>query len=190
LCLLAGIFPGFIIDAMAPVSQVLLGAHMPLQADVSWLSIVPVAEARSSYNGLTVFLFIATSASVAAFAIHRLASGKIRRAPAWDCGFPDSNPATQYSATSLSQPIRRVFGTQLFLVQEQVSMPPPGDTRPARLHVQLRDLVWETLYAPIEGFVEITASLLDRVQFLTIRRYLTLVFVTLVALLLVLALWQ
>jgi formate hydrogenlyase subunit 3/multisubunit Na+/H+ antiporter MnhD subunit len=190
LCLLAGVFPGFIIDAMAPVSQLLVGAHMPLQADVNWLSIVPVAHARGSYNGLTVFAFIVASASIAAFAIHRLASGKLRRAPAWDCGFPDANPATQYSATSLSQPIRRVFGTQLFLAREQVSMPPPGDTRPARLHVQLRDLVWETLYAPIEGFVDITASLLDRVQFLTIRRYLTLVFVTLVALLLVLVLWQ
>ncbi|MCJ7556067.1 MAG: hydrogenase 4 subunit B [Gammaproteobacteria bacterium] len=192
LCLLAGIFPGFVIDAIAPVTRVLVGAQIPVQADVPWMSIVPIAEARSSYNGLTVFLFIAASAIFAAVAIHRLASRKLRRAPAWDCGFadPNPNPFTQYTATSLVQPIRRVFGAQLFLAREEVLMPPPGDMRPASLQVQIRDLVWDTLYAPIENFVGFTADLLNRVQFLTIRRYLTLVFVTLVALLLVLALWQ
>ncbi len=190
LCLLAGIFPGFIIDAMAPVTQALVGARMPAQAAVPWLSIVPIAEARSSYNGLLVFLFIVSSATFAAVAIHRLASRKVRRAPAWDCGFPDPNPATQYTAGSFAQPIRRVFGPQVFLAREQVSMPPPGDTRPARLRVQLRDLVWDTLYAPIEGFIGLAADWLNVLQFLTIRRYLTLVFVALVALLLVLALWR
>jgi len=190
LCLLAGIFPGFIIDAMAPVTQALVSARMPAQAAVPWLSIVPIAEARSSYNGLLVFLFIVASATFAAAAIHRFASRKMRRAPAWDCGFPDPNPATQYTAGSFAQPIRRVFGAQIFLAREQVSMPPPGDTRPARLQVQLRDLVWDTLYEPIESFIGFIANRLNQMQFLTIRRYLTLVFVALVALLLVLALWQ
>ena len=36
--------------------RALLGAHMPAQASVAWLSIVPVAASRSSYNGLLVFL--------------------------------------------------------------------------------------------------------------------------------------
>ena len=65
LCLLAGIFPGVVIDLLAPVVQALTGAHMPTQLDVAWLSIVPVASARSSYNGLLVFLFIAASAWLA-----------------------------------------------------------------------------------------------------------------------------
>ena len=37
-------------------------------------------ESRSSYNGLLVFLFIAMSASLAAVAIHRLASRSVRSA--------------------------------------------------------------------------------------------------------------
>jgi len=190
LCLLAGIFPGFIIDAMAPVTQALVGARMPTQTAVPWLSIVPIAEARSSYNGLLVFLFIVVSATFSAAAIHRFASRKMRRAPAWDCGFPDPDPSTQYTAGSFAQPIRRVFGAHVFLAREQVSMPPPGDTGPAHLRVQLRDLVWDMLYAPIEGFIGFAAERLNKLQFLTIRRYLTLVFVALVTLLLVLALWQ
>src|SRR3954469_21509508 len=74
LCVLAGILPGFVIDALSPVTTSLVGNHMPEQATVPWLSIVPVASSRSSYNGLLVFVFIALSASLAAFVVHRLGS--------------------------------------------------------------------------------------------------------------------
>src|SRR5262249_47692688 len=49
LCLVAGVLPGLVIDALAPVVQVLAGARMPQQSGLAWLSIVPVAESRSSY---------------------------------------------------------------------------------------------------------------------------------------------
>jgi formate hydrogenlyase subunit 3/multisubunit Na+/H+ antiporter MnhD subunit len=189
LCLLAGILPGLVIDALSPVTLALVGDRMPLQSDVAWLSIVPIAEARSSYNGLLVFLFIALSAPLAAYVIHRFASHAVRRGPAWDCGFPDSSPVTQYTAGSFAQPIRRVFGTSVFGAREHVDMPRPGDLRPARLHVELHDPIWEMMYAPIGGGVDATAEKLNRFQFLTIRRYLSLVFLALVILLLVLAIW-
>ncbi len=131
-----------------------------------------------------------SSGSLAAIAIHRLASNKLRRAPAWDCGYPDPSPATQYSASSFAQPIRRVFGSVVFQAREQVEMPPPGDMRAARLIVSLRDLVWDALYAPISGSVSFAAVRLNRLQFLTIRQFLSLVFGALVTLLLVLAIWQ
>src|SRR5205807_10263751 len=74
LCLVAGILPGIFIDALAPVVNGLIGAHMPAQIGMKWLSIVPIAESRSSYDGLLVFAFMAISGMLAAFAIHRLAS--------------------------------------------------------------------------------------------------------------------
>ena len=188
-CLLLGILPGFAIDWLAPVVHSVVAAQMPAQHSVPWWSIVPVAESRSSYNGLLVFGFIATSASLAVLAIHALASRVMRRAPAWDCGTPNASPLTQYSAGGFAQPIRRVFGTVLFRARETVEMPPPGDTSPARLDVVLHDIPWETIYAPLAGAVSAAAEWLNRVQFLTIRRYLTLVFVTLILLLLVLAIW-
>jgi hypothetical protein len=163
---------------------------MPAQAQVPWLSIVPIAESRSSYNGLLVFLFVLVSTSTAIFAIHRLASRVVRRAPAWDCGFPDPSPATQYTGGSFAQPIRRVFGTLLFRARETVDMPLPGDLRPARLTVGLRDLVWDAFYAPVAGTVGYAAERLNMLQFLTIRRYLGLVFMALVSLLVVLAIWS
>jgi hydrogenase-4 component B len=189
LCLVAGILPGFFIDALSPVVEGLVGARMPVQRGIDWLSIVPIAESRSSYNGLLVFTFMVSSGVLAAWAIHRLASDKLRRAPAWDCGYPDANPATQYTASSFAQPIRRVFGTVVFHAREHVEIPPPGDERPARFTVELHDLVWDTLYAPIAGGVGFAADRLNHLQFLTIRQFLSLVFAALVLLLLVLAIW-
>ena len=189
LCLVAGVLPGLFMDALAPVVHAFVGARMPVQAGVAWLSIVPIAQSRSSYNGLLVFLFMVISGTLAASVIHRLASDRLRRAPAWDCGYPDPSPATQYSAASFAQPIRRVFGTVVFRAREHGEMPPPGDMRPARLTVELHDLVWETLYAPLARAVGLTADRLNRLQFLTIRQFLSLVFASLVLLLLVLAIW-
>ena len=190
ICLLAGIFPGAVIDAMAPVAQALTGAHMPSQIGLDWLTIVPVAQSRSSYNGLLILAFIAASASLMAWTVHRLASHAVRRAPAWDCGFPDPSPTTQYTAGSFAQPIRRVFGTVVFRAHETVIMPPPGDVAPARIEKSITDPVWNAFYAPIAGGVARAADLLNHLQFLTIRRYLGFVFAALVLLLLVLALWQ
>ena len=163
---------------------------MPAQVSQAWLTIVPIAQARSSYNGLLVLLFITASAGLCALAIHEFASRKVRRAPAWDCGAPDASPATQYTAASFAQPIRRVFGTVLFAARERVEMPPPGDLGPARYEAIVHDPIWEGLYAPIADAVGYAATRLNRLQFLTIRLYLTLVFLALIGLLLVLAIWR
>ena len=188
LCLVAGILPGLFIDALAPVSKAMVGNVMPYQTGLEWLTIVPIAESRSSYNGLLVFLFVALSGTAAASAIHRLASDRLRRAPAWDCGYPDPNPAIQYSASSFSQPIRRVFGSVIFAAREIGEMPPPSSPAPARLTVELHDLIWDALYAPIARGIGFGTEHINILQFLTIRRYLTLVFAALIVLLLVVAL--
>ena len=190
LCVAAGILPGYFIDALAPAVQSLVNAQMPRQTAFAWLTIVPIAESRSSYNGLLLFVLIAVAASLAAYVIHRWASHAIRRSAPWDCGFPDPSPATQYTAGSFAQPIRRVFGTVVFRAREEIDMPRPGDPRPAQLHVQLHDVLWDVLYLPVARIVGVTADVLNRVQFLTIRGYLTLVSGALVALLVILAVWQ
>ena len=190
LCLLAGILPGLAIDALAPVTQSLVGASLPVQSDIAWLSIAPIAGSRSSYNGFLVLLFIPASASLAAWFIHRFASRALRRAPAWGCGFPEFSASAQYAGGSFAQPIRRVFGSLIFQAREHVDMPAPGDVGPARFKLEMRDLIWDGLYAPIGAAALAGANRLNRLQFLTIRQYLSVVFVCLVTLLLGLALWR
>jgi formate hydrogenlyase subunit 3/multisubunit Na+/H+ antiporter MnhD subunit len=189
-CVLAGVLPGLLVDALAPAVTLISGSALMSQHAMPWLSLVPIAPERSSYNGLIFLAFIAISGSLTAVAIHRFASRRIRRAPPWDCGFPVPIPATQYSAGSFAQPIRRVFGTMVFRARETVDMPLPGELRPARHGLVVRDLVWDELYLGIVKGVGFAAEKLNRLQFLTIRRYLGLVFAALVGLLTVLALWQ
>ena len=190
LCAVAGVLPGLVIDAIAPVVRALSGGAMPTEAAQPFLALVPSEGSRNTYSGALIFLFVALSALVPAVAIPILWGRRMRRSPAWDCGFPDQRPATQYSAASFAQPMRRVFGGVFFRARERVDMPRPGEMSPARFRVVLRDLVWDTLYAPIASGVGFAAERLNYLQFLTIRRYLTLVFAALVFLLLVLAIWD
>jgi formate hydrogenlyase subunit 3/multisubunit Na+/H+ antiporter MnhD subunit len=190
MCLLAGLVPGAIIDLLAPVVRGVTGTGLPAQLRLPWLSIVPNAAAHNSYNGLLIFLFIAAVTWLTVLAIHRFASRALRRAPAWDCGFPDPRPITQYTADSFAQPIRRVFGTVVFGTREVVTMPPPGDISAARIVKTVPDPIWDFLYAPLAGALNWTTQALNHLQFLTIRRYLSLVFVALILLLVAVALWQ
>ena len=190
LCVLTGIFPGMAIDALSPAVQLVAGGRLPPQGSLAWLSIVPVADRSSSYNPLMVFLFVGGAALIGAVVVQRLGARHSRRADVWDCGYPGLGPATQYSAASYNQPIRRVFGSIAFRSSETVVMPPPGDLGPARMRKHMHDLAWEALYVPLCAGVLTLADLFNRFQFLTIRRYLGFVFIALVGLLLALTLWQ
>ena len=55
----------------------------------------------------------------------------------------------------------------------------------AKLRLDLHDSVWEVLYLPVIHAVETTTDRLNKLQFLTIRNYLTLVFSALVLLLII-----
>jgi hypothetical protein len=160
---------------------------MPPQITVPWLSLVPLAPGRSSYNGILLLFFVLSSAGLMAAIVRQIASHRVRRSAAWDCGFPDPRPETQYTASSFAQPLRRVFGALLFGAVETVSLPPPGDLRPASFSIVIHDRIWDVLYRPIAGLVSGAADKLNRFQFLTVRQYLSLVFGTLVLLLSILA---
>lgn len=186
-CLLAGLMPGLILEGIHGTVQDLMAGGPAPQG--RWLSLVPVSEDRSAYNGVLVFVFVLVASGVTAFVARRLASSGLRRAPAWDCGFPGASPLFQYGAGSFVQPIRRVFGTRLFHAREVVDMPDPGDLRAASFRVDLWDPAWEGVFLPLARGVRGVAERCNVAQFLTIRKYLGLVFAFLVFLLGVLALW-
>jgi formate hydrogenlyase subunit 3/multisubunit Na+/H+ antiporter MnhD subunit len=190
LCFVAGVLPGPIIDLLAPVVHGLVGARMPEQTFLTWASIVPIAQSRSSYNGLLILMFLVVSGALAAIFVHRVATRATRRSEIWDCGYPDRSGATQYTSSSFAMPIRRVFGTTVFVVREKVDMPRPGETRAARFQVKVIDPAWRYIYGPSARAVMRGAAALNQLQFLTIRSYLTLVFATLVLLLLLVAAWR
>ncbi len=189
LCAFAGLLPSYLIDTISPAARVFVGGQVPTQGDIPWMSIVPIAESRSSYNGLLVFVFMLFSSVASAWIVRHFGTDKLRRGPAWDCGAPDPSPATQYTASSFAQPIRRTLGNIAFATRDHLDMPQPGDLRPARFAVDIRDRVWDYIFTPMQIAVEFGADQLNKVHFLTIQGYLSLVFAALIGLLLVVAIW-
>jgi hydrogenase-4 component B len=190
LCAVVGVLPAGVLHLLRPlVSSLLPGAPAPLEGS-NWLLLVPLGLARSSYSGFIVLVAVGLLAGILVLSIHRLASNRVRRAAPWDCGFPDPAPTTQYSASSFAQPIRRIFGSVAFRAREHVDMPEPGELRAAHFEVTLRDPAWDGIYDPIARFVSIIAGRINVTQFLTIRRYLSLMFAALVLLLLLVAVTQ
>ena len=189
-CVLLGVMPLPAVGLIDPVSRQIIGHSLPGLGAANLLWFVPLPGSYTSYSGLVILVAVAGIAVVVMLLVHGFASNRVRRAPAWDCGFPDPRPQTQYSADSLAQPLRRVFGTSLFRARERVDMPAPGDRRAARLEVRLRDLIWECLYLPVADGLAWFTGRINVLQFLTIRRYLTMMFVALALLLTVVAITQ
>ena len=188
LCLLAGVAPSFIIDTISPAAAAYVGGRMPAQGQIAWLSIAPIAESRSSYNGLLVLIFVLLSSFGAMKLIHVYGRRGTRRAPAWDCGYVDPSALSQYSGSSFAQPIRRTLGKIAFSARERLDMPAPGETRAAHFSVVVDDRFTAYFYGPLTRTVWFCAGKLNGVSFLSIQEYLGLVFVVLVVLLIIVAL--
>jgi formate hydrogenlyase subunit 3/multisubunit Na+/H+ antiporter MnhD subunit len=190
LCVLGGLFGAALVTAIGPVLQHLVGTTMPgAGSGATAFSLVAFSPARSTYDAPTIALFVAIAAALTTLLIHRISNRRTRRAPAWDCGFPDPSPLTQYSASSFGQPLRRVYGSTIFSAREEIDMPAPGDSRAARLQVTVRDYIWDWLYDAPAHWVRLIGARLNWLQFLTIRRYLVLMFMALIVLLLITAVW-
>ena len=168
----------------------LVGARMPAQTFLPWASIAPIAQSRSSYNGLLILLFLAVSGTLGGDVHPSLRHPRHAAERHLGLRLSRSDAAAQYTSSSFAMPIRRVFGSTVFMVREKVDMPRPGETRAAHFHVKVLDPAWHYLYGPSVRAVMRAAVTLNQLQFLTIRSYLTLVFATLVLLLLVVAAWR
>ncbi len=189
LCILGGLLGSFLVTGLAPILRLFAGATLPgAGSGPTPFSLIAFDPARSNYDAAVIALFVAIASLTTLAVVHRLSERRTRRGPAWDCGFPDPSPATQYTATSFAQPLRRVYGAVAFSARETVTMPPPGDRSPARLSVVVVDHIWRALYAAPGRAVVQLAERLNVLQFLTIRRYLVLMFSALVILLSIAAL--
>ncbi len=190
LCLAGGLFGGAMARSLQPLLLMLTGAALPGSASgPTALSLVAFNASRSSYDAPTILAFLLISGVLTTLLVHRLSSRRSKRSAAWDCGFPDSSPSNQYSASSFSQPLRRVYGSTAFGSTETIDMPAPGDHRPARLRVGFRDHAWDWLYLAPARFILASSLRLNQLQFLTIRSYLVLMFSALIVLLVIAAVW-
>ncbi len=180
LCLLAGLFPGAVLAAAAAGLKQTVGLTM---AGRSSLLLVTPQAGSPGYAAPAIAALLGLALAGVVWVVRRRATGGSRRGPAWDCGFgpppawlPFGDPITQYGGASFGQPLRRALGVALLGAFELVDMPEPGQTRAARLIVRSKDPASALLFKPVARWRDALSGYADHLQFLTIRRTLSVIF--------------
>lgn len=184
LCLALGLMPSLIIRALAPVSQMLLGATLPGAAAGGWLWLSPGTAREASFSAPFVALGLGLAFLTARGFTYLTNHTPARRAPAWDCGFGGLNARMQYTAVAFSQPIRRMFAP-VWELREKRKDGKPGAFKDGAIayHLEIADRSWRYVYAPLGQWVERSARQVTRLQTGSIRIYLLYSFLTLLLLL-------
>jgi formate hydrogenlyase subunit 3/multisubunit Na+/H+ antiporter MnhD subunit len=176
-CILLGLFPSLVVEALAPVTRQLIG--QVLVNDGSPLLLAPIAAERASYAPL-LFLGVAVAVTAAVFfGVKRLFHGRVRRAAPWDCGYPEQDARMQDSAEGFGQPIRHIFSA---FMRVERHTPDPFDRHP-EYRGDSRDRLWLLLYRPVGEAVVWLSERVGRLQHGRIQWYLIYSFATLIVLL-------
>ena len=180
-CVALGLAPVQFIRVIAPITQQLVGAGLgDAMAGSGWL-LVPTSAERASYGPVIFLLGVAASFALAFLIVRRFYHGRIRRAPAWDCGHPWQTARMQDTAEGFGQPVRQIFEP---FFQMQRELPSPFDASP-RYRVTIEDHFWRWIYLPLVAAAERIARIVGLMQQGRIGTYLLYSFLTLIATLLV-----
>jgi len=179
-CILLGIFPVFFILHIDYVIQMLVGQTLgSTAAQTGWMWLTPIQPERASYNPLMLFVIIVIGVLATIVVVKKFYHGRLRRGPAWDCGYPEQTARMQDTAEGFGQPIRQIFELFFGIIRE---VPSPFDKKP-HYRGETRDLLWEWCYLPVAHLIERLSALIGKLQHGRIHIYLMYSFVTLLALL-------
>jgi hydrogenase-4 component B len=180
-CVVLGLAPVQFIQFIDPVTQQLVAAGLGRTvASGGWL-LAPSNVERASYGPVIFLCGVAASFALSFLLVRLFYHGRIRRSPAWDCGYPWQNARMQDTAEGFGQPIRQIF--EPFFVMRR-ELPSPFDAKP-RYRVVVEDHFWSWVYLPLVDVATRVARIVGLLQQGRISVYLLYSFVTLIAILLV-----
>lgn len=180
-CVVLGLAPVFVIGRLDNVTSQLLGRALGGSiAQSGWLFLTPVSSERASYSPVLFLVSIVAVVLLTFVVVRRVYHGRVRRAAAWDCGFPAQTPRMQDTAEGFGQPIKQIF-EPFFRIERQA--PSPFDAKP-HYSGKTEDRLWHWLYLPIARLAERLSAWIGVLQRGRIHIYLVYSFVTLLALLL------
>jgi hydrogenase-4 component B len=168
-CVIIGIAPRFVLSPLAVTAQGFLGgAGLPEEA-ASITRLIPWIAA----------LVLAVPVGAGFLRIKR------RITPTWACGLPGLDARMQYTSTSFSKPLRRVF-SRVYRPERSLEVLPADETFfPTSIEYRsVRTTSYEkALYRPAVDAIVATANRLRQLQTGNIQVYLLYMFLALVALL-------
>ncbi|MBL8492539.1 MAG: hydrogenase 4 subunit B, partial [Rhodocyclaceae bacterium] len=174
--------PSTVIGVIDGATKQLLGAGLGERVrEQGWWMLAPISAERASYEPLIFLVTIVLSVYLGKQIVRRLYHGRVRRSPAWDCGYVFQSARAQDTAEGFSQPIRRIF-EPAFRMERHF---PTGRDEKPYYSVQVEDHFWHWLYLPVARAAEFLSKLITRLQGGRISVYLMYSFLTLIILLLV-----
>ncbi len=176
-CVALGLLPSQVVALLAQVPTQL--GFAPDTPASSWWHFVPVPARQAGYAPLVFMAAIVGTVLLILFIVSRFYHRRVRRGPAWDCGFARQDALMQDTAEGFGQPIRHIF-TSFFAMQRE--LPTPFDRAP-RYRVEIGDRLWQMLYLPLANLVQRVAESLAWLQQGRIATYLLYSFATLLLLL-------
>jgi hydrogenase-4 component B len=177
-CVLLGVLPAQLIPLLSTVTA-RLGVGALSAGTAPWWLLVPLPDRKAAYAPLIFLAAVVAVILVTTLLVRALYHRRVRRAPAWDCGFPLLDARMQDTAEGFGQPIRHIFEPFFGMVRK---LPTAFDHAP-QYQVIVTDRIWRRLYQPLQASVQWVADSLAWLQQGRISTYLLYSFVTLIALL-------
>jgi len=177
-----GVLPSAIILRIDAATRQLLGKGLAERVlEQGWWLLAPISPERASFAPLVFLLVVVASVALGGWVLKGLYHGRLRRSPAWDCGYHFQGPRAQDTAEGFSQPIRRIFAP-MFRMERH--FPSVRDCEPY-FSVKVEDHFWHWLYLPIARLTTRISTLITNLQGGRIAVYLMYSFFTLILLILV-----
>lgn len=182
LCLLLGIFPGFILSVISPISLMINGSYGPS----SYTGFILIKETGSGLSpGLVLATMIIISLAIMLFIYIVGGKKRARYGDSWDCGIPSLTPRMQYTATGFTKPIKLIF-KGIYLPRREISVSyivKPFFVRSIKYKSEITPFFEKYIYEPGVLFIHKLASKMRLLQSGSLHLYLAYILITLIVLL-------
>lgn len=186
ICVLLGVIPSL------GTSLIVTAFHLPMQPPSPFDSITTQNSSDGNFANLSmpVVVIMLASVAIAIFGFVRVLGGQTRKTvySTWDCGFGNLSERMEYTATSLSQPIRAVFKV-FFKPHNRIEKEPFEEENPymlktIKIETKTRNIFEDMLYLPIVSSFIFFFDKIRRIQTGKINSYLLYIMITIILLLL------
>jgi hydrogenase-4 component B len=185
LCVLLGLFPGFVVEALRGVASSLPGLH---PAPEMVRGVFAIAPGPGHFDHLAPpLLAVAVLVAMGASLVLSLFSGyRVRRVATWGCG-GELSARTEYTATAFSKPLMLIFSAIYRPTREVQAVGEAYFTQEVKYRSEIEPTFERFVYGPLTRGVLQAAERMKVIQAGSLHAYLAYVIALVVSL--VLLLW-
>jgi hydrogenase-4 component B len=183
-CVVLGLFPGFVVQGLAPVLASLHGVQSGTELTHGLLGMTSSSATFDHVVPMAIGMTLAGALGAAFFLTARRGHAA-RRVPTWGCG-GDLDARTEYTATAFSKPLLMIFKGIYRPTREVATLAEVSPYFPRAVHYrsEIEPTFERYVYRPVVGAVMRAATAMKMLQAGSLHAYLAYVIVLVVSLVL------